>query len=191
MARPTLNPIRTLITGYRSIRDGTVRSPELGTDAVGATHMSDGSVRGPQVSANTVGITQAADVIKRNVTVVTLGVTPATAFNATVFRAPPSGAQITGLNINFGSTQNHAATEADVWVWDVENARTGTDLSVNAQSLSNQTLAATAWRTTSLNNNAGTLLSGEGLRIKLSISGSPDALQSPAVAIEWKPVTNA
>jgi len=169
MARPTISSKNTF--SHRSIIDSAIRGPEIATDSV--------------------GLTQAATVIKRKLTVVSCGLTPSTAYTHMLFRAPASGATITGLKVNFGSTQNHAVNEADVWIWDIKNLSTAGDMSKQACSLSNQTLAATSWRDTPVNGGNSTLNAGAGLRIDLSISGTPAALQWPAVAIEWEPTNNA
>ena len=169
MARPQI-PTRSVVHG-KSLYTDSVTEPKLGSAAA--------------------GLTAAATAVQRSVTVATVGVTPSTAHNYIVFRAPASGATITGLYFCPGSDQNHAANEADTWIVDVANTRTGLDLSKNAPSLSGVTLASTAWKTIPVNNGNSTVLTGEGLLLKASISGTPAGLNHPALTIEWVPYSNA
>ncbi len=170
MAKPTVNPKRTVISGVSLI---------------------DGSVLGPKLGTNSVGLTQTPTAIQRNVTVVSLGVTPATGKVQQVFRAPASGATITYLGFNPGSDQNHAANEADTWAFTVTNKTTGNALNALGSSLSNMTLEATAFKSIPIDNGAATLLSGEMLDCSLGISNAPAALENPVLVIEWVPYTNA
>lgn len=160
-------------------------------DKIDGLSIRTDSIREPSIGASAAGLTGVGIAIKRQLTMVCLGVTPASAQNSTAFRCPPQGARLTGLYFCPGSVQNHAVNEADTWIIDVCNAKTAVDLSVNACSLSNQTLAATQWKTIPLNNGNATLTSGISLRAKISVSGSPTALYMPQLAIEWQPVTDA
>lgn len=182
MSKPTVNPKRTTINGG-SITDASLTAAKMGS----------ASIVGPKIGTAAVGLTQAASAIKRQLTVVPLGNTLATAFNSVVFRAPPQGATITAAYVCPGSIQNHAVNESDTWIFTLQkySATIKTGLSKNAPSLSNQTLAATAFRSLPINNGAATLVSGNRLRLEASISGTPAALQWPCVAIEWIPYTNA
>jgi hypothetical protein len=150
------------------------------------------TINASKLLTGAVGLTQAATVIERKLEIVTLTATPARAQNYIVFRGPTSGAVVTSLALapGNGSTQPHAATEADTWIFSVVNKRTGGSLSKNACSLSGVTLAPTAWKNIPLNNGNSTVQSGESLRLELSISGAPMVLKNPAVAIEWVPLSN-
>ncbi len=170
MARPTMPVNRTILTG-QNIADASIRNPKLGT--------------------NTVGLTQAATVIERHVAVVSLGSTPAAGEDVVVFRSPPSGATIKAAYLCPGSTQNHAVNEGDTWIFSLKNRTTGTRLSKNIPSLSNQTLAATAFKTIPVNGGYSTLLSGQVLSVSSSISGSPAALHYPLFQLEWVPYSHA
>lgn len=170
MARPTHSPRRTVFHG-RSIVANSIPGAALKTDSVGLTALSDA--------------------MQRNVNVVALGNTTATAFNSVIFRAPASGAKIAACYICPGSAQNHAVNESDTWIFVVKKYSGAAALSKNAPSLSNQTLAATAFKTIPCNGGNSTLTSGQRLRVEASISGSPAALQWPVAVIEWTPLTNA
>jgi len=153
--------------------------------------VQDGTLTGPQIATNSAGLTQVPTAIERQVTVTSCGLTPSSAQNYLVFRAPPSGAEITAAYVSPGSAQNHAGNEADTWIFSLKNKTTGNALHAQACSLSNQTLAATGFKTIPINNGAATLLAGEMLRLEASVSGSPDALNFPVCVIEWVPKNNA
>lgn len=170
MAHPTVNSQRTVLPGNAIV---------------------DGTILGPQVGTNTVGLTQAATAIQRSVLSVNLGGTPAAGKVYSVFRSPPSGATITAAYVCPGSIQNHAVNEADTWVFALNNKTTGLRLCKQNPSLSNTTLAATAFVTIPLNNGNSTVLSGHTLQISTSASGSPVALNWPLVVLEWTPYSNA
>ena len=164
------------------------RSPR-GTNLAGA--YIDGQIRGPALGTNSVGLTQVPTVLERSISIASVGVTPATGHAPVVFRAPASGATVTAVYINPGSVQNHAANEADVWTFRVKNTTTGNNLNALGASLSNTTLAATAWKSIPVDNGNSTVLSGHTLSLSMGISGSPAALQNPVCLVEWVPYSNA
>jgi len=127
------------------------------------------------------------DAIQRQVTITAIGVTPAAGEASIIFRAPASGAVIEGIYVNPGSVQNHAVNEADTWTWRATNKTTGNALNAVPASLSNTTLAATAFKSLSIDNGYATMLSGQMLNISSVASGSPAALHYPIAAVEWKP----
>ncbi len=170
MARPTMPVNRTILTGQ---------------------NVADGSIRNPKLGSNTVGLTQAATVIERNITVVSLGSTPAAGEDVVVFRSPPSGITLKAAYICPGSIQNHAVNEADTWIFSLYNRTTGRRISKNIPSLSNQTLAATAFKTIPVNGGYSTVMSGHTLSVSSSISGSPAALHYPLIQLEWTPYSHA
>lgn len=149
------------------------------------------SITSPKLSENCAGLTAIATVGKRQLTTVSCGTTPASAQNYVVFRAPSSGATIIYAGISPGSDQSHAAAETDTWIFDIVNRTSGNSLSQNTPSLSGQTLAATAYKELPVNGGNSTVPAGETLRLEASVSGSPDALNHPMVAIEWVPCSNA
>jgi len=173
MAKPTKSSKNTL--GHRTPIDSSVRGAEIGTDSV--------------------GLTQTATVIERHLEMVSIGLTMVgvntQTYSHMIFHAPPSGAVITALSVNFGSAQTSGGADADTWVWDVQNMSSGVDLSKQACSLSNTTFAATSWRDTPVNNGNSTVKAGDGLNIEFTSSGTPETMQWPMVAIEWTPTSNA
>lgn len=188
MATPNTGP-KTVTHGQR-LMDGSIRSPKLAASSVGPTAIAAGAVHGAKLKTDAVGLTALADPLQRHVLVVSYGSTPATAHVVNVFRAPASGAALQAVYWGPGSVQNHDANEADTWIVTAKNMKSGLRMSAKQCSLSNQTLAATQFKTIPLNAGRATLLSGEVLAISCGISGSPAALQCPTVIIEWKPKNN-
>ncbi len=211
MVRPTMPVDRTILDGEH-LTDGSIRSPKIGTSAVGATHIASGAIIGPKLGTSSVGVTQlrsggvigpklgtssvgltqAATVIQRNVTVVSLGASVSAAQNFMVFRSPPSGVTISAAYLGIGGKWNATAgINGDNWVFSLKNAKTGSALNKNACSLSNQTLAATAFKTIPVNNGNSTVLSGHQLRLECSVTGGPVSLNCPVLVLEWVPKNNA
>lgn len=155
------------------------------------TTSSKNTQGGKSILDGTLQFGAGSSAFKREVSVVTYGNTNATNHAARIFRAPASGAVVKAAYWYPGSTQPHAANEADTWIFSLKTLKGGLALNKNACSLSNQTLAHTACRAIPINNGYATLLSGNGLFITCSISGSPNALKYPAVVIEWYPYSNA
>ena len=169
MARPTINP----------------RGTNIGGEYI------DGQIRGPAIGTNAIGLTQAATALERNLTVNTFANTPATGHSYVVFRAPPSGATITAAYVTAGAQIIAATTEADTWAFRIKNSTTGNNLNALGASLSDVTLAATAWKTIPIDNGNATVLSGHTLSLSTGVSGSPAAMNRPAIAIEWVPYSNS
>jgi len=152
------------------------------------------SVLEPALGASVVGPTAVADSISRQLQVVTLynsGDGLSAAVNKVVFRAPPSGAQLTYVGFIPGTQQYHAGAEADTWTFELVNKSTAATLSAQTPSLSNQTLAATSAKSIPLNNNNSTLNAGAILEFQLGVSGTPVTLTTPILMVEWQPVNNA
>ncbi len=174
------------------IASAAIVSPKLGTSSVGPTAIATGAVIGPKLGASAVGLTAAATAVQRSLTVVSLGSTPASAYNALVFRSPPSGATITAVYLAPGAAYNASAGITGTnWIFSLKNKKTGGQLNKNACSLSNQTLAATAFKTIPVNNNNSTVLSGHMLRLECTITGAPVPMNYPICVIEWVPKNNA
>lgn len=179
MARPTFPTCRTVISGG-TVLDTTVTNAKLA-----------GSINGSKLLSGAVGLTQAATVIERKVVVATLAATPSTGQAYVVFRGPTSGARITAAAWTPGSDQNHAVNEGDTWKVRIYNKRTGSNLNNTGGFLSGITLLATAWATIRLDTGKSTVQAGETLWASFGISGSPAALNNPAVYLEWTPLNNA
>lgn len=168
-ARPQINPIRNQIRGQRLV---------------------DNSVLEPALGANAAGMTAVPTAIRRHVTVAVVGYV-AIAKNSMIFRAPPSGATISGLKLYPGTIQNHAVNEGDTWIYKVINAANNLTLHAQTCSLSNQTIAATGCKTFPLNNGRCTLAANVGLQLQCSVSGTPASMTNCVVVVEWVPVSNA
>lgn len=184
--------IGTSAIGPTAIASGAILSPKLGASAVGPTAIATGAVIGPKLGSAAVGLTAAATAVQRSLTVVSLGSTPASAYNALVFRSPPSGATITAVYLAPGAAYNATAGITGTnWIFSLKNKKTGGQLNKNACSLSNQTLAATAFKTIPVNNNNSTVLSGHMLRLECTITGAPVPMNYPICVLEWVPKNNA
>lgn len=179
MARPTFPTCRTIIAG-NTLLDTSVANAKLA-----------GSINGSKLLSGAVGLTQASTVIERQVVVASLAATPSTGQAYVVFRGPTSGAKITAAMWSPGSAQNHAVNEGDTWKLRLYNKRTGSALNGTGGFLSGITVAATAWATIRLDTGKCTVLAGETIWASFGISGSPAALNNPAVYLEWTPLNNA
>lgn len=179
MARPTFPTCRTVLSGA-AVLDTTVTNAKLA-----------GSINGSKLLAGAVGLTAAATVIERKVVVASLAATPSVGQTYVVFRGPTSGARITAAAWSPGSDQNHAVNEGDTWKLRLYNKRTGSALNGTGGFLSGVTLAGTAWQTIRLDTGKCTVQAGETLWASFGISGTPAALNNPAVYLEWTPLNNA
>ena len=178
MARPTFPTCRTIIAGSTVI-DASIANAKLA-----------GSINGSKLMTSAIGLTAAATVLERRLTVVQLTATLVVGQTYTVFRGPTSGAKITAAAWTPGALQNHAVNSSQTWAMRLYNKRTGNSLNAKGCSLSNMTLAATAWKTIPIDNGYATVQAGETLWASFGISGSPAAMNFPAVALEWIPLNN-
>ena len=123
---------------------------------------------------------------KREVQFTTINTSNTGAFNRVIFRAPSTKARITYVGVS-----NHVAMYKDVsgnWIFNVKNVSTAATLNVNAASLNNQTIAATAFKEIPVNNGNSTLLAGASLQLQLTVSGAPQTLSNASVQVEWEPI---
>ena len=164
--RPQYNPRGSV--GGGSLMDATVGSRAMGTDSV--------------------GLTAAVTSIERRVQSVGLGrVTVAQSFP--VFVTPASGAQITAVKVTLGTLMGHPANSNKAWTFNISNTTRNLCLSKYGATMSGVTLKATAFRTISLNGGNSTLNANDVLKLRASVSGSPDPIPNLMVHLEWTPST--
>ena len=131
---------------------------------------------------------------QENVSVVALnysggGITGAA--NRIVWKAPANKkAKITYIGVNNNVAMYHAAAEADTWTMVVQNKSTAGAMSAQTPSLSNQTLAATSFKSIPLNNGNSTVNAGGVLEFQLGVSGAPQTMDDVTVVINWSPLSS-
>jgi len=158
--------------------------------AIGGNSLVDGTVRGRVLGTDAVGLTAAATVLERHVQTVGLGrVTVAQSFP--VFVAPPSGAKLTAVRLTLGTLMGHAVNSDKAWTFNISNTTANVCISKFGATLTGVTLKATSFRTILLNGGNSTLTANTVLKLRASVSGSPDPIPNLVVHIEWTPQSNA
>ena len=148
-----------------------------------------GAIGGKSLMATTVGITATSEAVDRNIMAVGLGrVTVPQSFP--VFVTPPSGATIKAIRLTLGTLMGHAASSNKAWTFNISNTSANVCLSKYGATLSGVTLKATSFRTMLMNGGNSTLTAGAVLKLRASVSGSPDPIPNLVVHVEWAPVNN-
>ena len=131
---------------------------------------------------------------QENVSVVALnysggGVTGAK--NRIIWQAPKNKrAKITYVGVNNNVAMYHAAAEADTWTMVIQNKSTSGALSLNTPSLSNQTLAASGFKSIPTNGGNSTYDKGAVMELQLGVSGAPQTMDDVTVVIHWSPISD-
>ena len=162
----------------------------LSDGAIGTSEMETGAITQSKLGADSVGLTAVSDPIRRRTMTVRLGAAVTAADNWPIMRAGAEAPRITGCYVNAGVQMYHAAGEADTWIFQLRNVTKNLSLARTGASLSNVTLAATAWRAIPLHLGNSTLISGDSLQFQLTESGTAQTLDQLAVMIEWQPTVN-
>lgn len=153
------------------------------------TYNPRGAIGGKSLMAATVGITATSDAVERNVVAVGLGrVTVAQSYP--VFVTPPSGATLKAARVTLGTLMGHAVNSSKAWTFNISNTTANVCLSKYGATLSGVTLKATSFRTMLLNAGNSTLTANTVLKLRASVSGSPDPIPNLVVHLEWAPLNN-
>jgi hypothetical protein len=145
------------------------------------------STLGPKTLAGPANLLPGA---AREVIAVTLGGTTTGSKNYNLMRVTSGKIQINRIDWTNHAQMYHAAAEADTWAFDIVNASNGATLNSVAASLSNQTLAATAFKQLLVDNGNSTLKIGETLQLQITASGAPQTLADSMVVIDFDTLSN-
>jgi len=130
---------------------------------------------------------------ERRITPVVIGQKLTGAQDIMIFRAPESGAKIQSVSLNFGSpsAMRHDPAEEGTWIFNLIDSSDASELMSADASLSGITVAATGWAILDdLDNGNATLEAGAGLMLQLTISGTPQTMDSLSAHVNWLPAFN-